>query len=103
MKPGARKPLARMVAVVTGASSGVGRSIAEHLAANGAHLALVGRRSDALRATANLCRRSGSAKSYQIDLLKDAEIRSFASQVLSDFRAIDILVHCAGMIALSNI
>ncbi len=104
MRPNPRRPLARLVAVVTGASSGVGKSIAQHLAANGVQLALAGRRPGALRSTANLCRRAGAtATCYQVDLLKDAEIKAFASQLLNDFPGVDILVHSAGVISLSNI
>ncbi|HOD82861.1 MAG TPA: SDR family NAD(P)-dependent oxidoreductase, partial [Phycisphaerae bacterium] len=48
---------AQPVAVVTGASSGIGREIAVALAAKGYHVVLAARREDKLSQTADLCRR----------------------------------------------
>ena len=95
---------ARQVAVVTGASSGVGCCLAQTLAARGARVALVGRRLDALRSVAERCDELGTqAKCYQVDLLNVEEISRLKEQVLSDFSGIDILVHSAGMITLARV
>jgi NADP-dependent 3-hydroxy acid dehydrogenase YdfG len=91
-------------ALLTGASGGVGRSIALRLAQEGAHVALVGRRLDALRALSNECADLGSkAHCYQADFEDDAQVENLAKRVQTDFSGLDILVHNAGTIALSEI
>lgn len=87
------------VAVVTGATSGVGRSIALALAEEGVGLALIGRRSGLLRAAARECSKSGAkVVAYRADLLKDTDIRSLKQDVIRDFGGMDILIHSAGII-----
>jgi NADP-dependent 3-hydroxy acid dehydrogenase YdfG len=103
----ARQPhrrLSQKVAVVTGASSGVGRSIALALAEEGADVALLGRNLDPLRTAAETCLESGSrAVCYRVDLRNDTEIRDVSEQVLKTFGGVDILIHSAGSIVLSEI
>jgi NADP-dependent 3-hydroxy acid dehydrogenase YdfG len=92
------------VAVVTGGSSGVGRSIALALAAEGANLALLGRNVDLLDEVAKQCRQSGSkVVCYRVDLLNETEIYEVKDRVTEDFDGLDILIHSAGVIALSNV
>lgn len=89
---------------MTGASGGIGRCIALALAENGAELALVGRREEALQSLAGKCRDWGvAAKCYKIDLLNEPEIRDLKRLISVDFAGVDILIHCAGVIALSNV
>lgn len=90
------------IAVVTGASSGVGRAIALALAGQGATVCLVGRKLAALQA---LSGGAGSARffSYQVDLTKDEEIHDLAARLQRDVGFIDLLVHSAGVIALGPI
>jgi NADP-dependent 3-hydroxy acid dehydrogenase YdfG len=92
--------LAGRLAVVTGASSGIGRAIAEELAGRGASICLVGRRPETLRAIAS--RMDGGARKliYQIDLGIDAEVESLPGHLLRDGAEVDILVHSAGIISL---
>jgi short-subunit dehydrogenase len=98
------KLLAGKVALVTGASSGVGRSIALALAEEQVDLILVGRRIRQLRTVAEKCVPSGSrASCYQVDLLYDEQIRSLRKQVNALFEGVDILIHSAGAIAQSNV
>jgi NADP-dependent 3-hydroxy acid dehydrogenase YdfG len=90
------------IAVVTGASSGVGRAIALALAAQGATVCLVGRKLEALQSV------SGSAGSsrfltYQADLTNDEEIHRLAERLQRDVGFIDLLVHSAGVIVLGPI
>jgi len=97
-------PLSGKVAVVTGATSGVGLSIALALAAAGADLALVGRRAGALRAAASKSTRFGVRTfCYQVDLLKQSEIKSLRQKLRRNLGGVDILVHCAGAIARSEV
>lgn len=97
-------PLSGKVAVVTGASSGVGRSIAIALAEAGADVALPGRRIGLLGAVAKQCAKSGSrASCFKVDLLNDQELRELKKQVIKTFGGVDILVHSAGVIARANV
>jgi short-subunit dehydrogenase len=97
-------PLSGKVAVVTGASSGVGRSIAIALAEAGAEVVLLGRRITLLGAVAKQCAKSGSkATCYKVDLLSDQELRGLKKQVMKSSGGVDILVHSAGVIARSNV
>ena len=91
------------LAVVTGASSGIGRAIAEELAARGASLCLVGRRPERLRAIAPHMDGAVPKLIYQIDLGVDAEIKGLPAHLLRDGAEVDILVHSAGIISLAAI
>ena len=96
--------LCSKIAVVTGASSGIGRDIALALAEEGAHLALLGRNMSSLQAVAEKCGASGSrAVCYGLDLLNETEIQKVRDHVSRDFGSVDILVHSAGVIVLSNL
>ena len=86
-----------MRAVVTGASSGIGRAIALELAAGGAGVWLVARRADALEATAAAARRSGGCvQSCPLDVCDDAELGRLRDRVQQEHDGLDILVHGAG-------
>ena len=99
-----KKPLLKKVAVVTGASSGVGRSIALALAAEGVDLALFGRKMSLLDAVKRECCEHGvKAESYGVDLLAEKEIEEAKERVLTTFGGVNILVHSAGMIVLSKV
>lgn len=74
------------------------------LAARGAELALVGRRMEALQSLAAECRDLGAAAiCYKIDLLNEPETRDLKRLIFADFAGVDILIHCAGVIALANV
>lgn len=87
------------IAIVTGASSGIGRAIALELAAQGAKLGLVGRDRARLAETAAIAQKTSSlVVSYSIDLTVDSEISQLKTRIEADFgKAVDILVHCAGV------
>lgn len=85
------------VALVTGASSGIGRAIALMLSSDGADVCLVGRRETELRAVAEEAERHGS-RAYVCcaDLTCDENLQTLAQHVESRFRRLDILVLCGG-------
>lgn len=88
----------KRIAVVTGASSGIGRAIALRLAAEGYLPVLVGRNPDALRAVAVEAERLGAHPRYLCaDLSEVADVARLARQVLEDLGGVDVLIHSAGV------
>jgi len=85
-------------AVVTGASSGLGRSIACALASAGAAVVLVARRAAELAAVrAEITNAGGRAESVAADLCDRAALRRCAAEASRPFGAPDILVSAAGI------
>jgi NADP-dependent 3-hydroxy acid dehydrogenase YdfG len=88
------------LAVVTGASAGIGKAIALALAERGAALCLVGRRSEALEAVAEAARSvAPRVVCHQADLSVDADIERLGRYLRQDVSRVDVLVHSAGVIA----
>lgn len=91
--------LEHQVAVVTGASSGIGKAIALGLAARGASLCLVGRSLETLRAVADAAAGEASRhRCYQADLAVDREVDELIARIHRDVQSVDVLVHSAGAI-----
>jgi NADP-dependent 3-hydroxy acid dehydrogenase YdfG len=89
--------LADQVAVVSGASSGIGRAIALGLAAQGASVCLLGRDLARLQAVAEAARECATRVfAFQIDLRVDAEIARLTDALRQEFEHVDLLVHSAG-------
>jgi NADP-dependent 3-hydroxy acid dehydrogenase YdfG len=87
------------VAVVTGASSGIGKAIALSLAGQGAEVCLVARRRELLEDAAKQIQALGSrGHAHPADLTKDEDIRSLGEQFQRDFAHVNILVLCGGAI-----
>lgn len=85
-------------AVVTGASTGIGRAIAIELARNGAFVALVGRTEDKLLETKNLITmQDGKAEIFLADLTNHNSIEAFIILLKKKIKIIDILVNVAGI------
>ena len=93
------------LAVVSGAGSGIGAACAERLAAAGFAVILVGRRSQALEATAAaiaeatasahvICRRA--------DVSEPDDVRALAERIGADFEFVDVIVNNAGAPAVSH-
>jgi NADP-dependent 3-hydroxy acid dehydrogenase YdfG len=92
---------ADQVAVVTGASSGVGKAIARALGARGARLCLLGRQPELLQDLIRTAQAQGAeGLAYRVDLAVPEQIESFASIFARDCGRVDMLIHCAGVIAL---
>jgi NAD(P)-dependent dehydrogenase (short-subunit alcohol dehydrogenase family) len=90
--------LAGRTALVTGASSGLGRSIALTLASAGASVVLVARRAAELaEARSEITRSGGRAESIAADLSDRAALRRCAQEASRPFGAPDILVSAAGV------
>lgn len=85
-------------ALVTGASSGLGRAIAEALAGAGARIVAVARRKAALDETVRALRESGAqAEAIPADIADRAEVARLADAAAQPFGAPDILVNAAGI------
>jgi NAD(P)-dependent dehydrogenase (short-subunit alcohol dehydrogenase family) len=89
-------PFHEQVAVITGAGSGIGKAIALALGKLGARLALVGRRTEPLKAVAESAR-PAEARLYSADLACEGKVRELAAELVKDFRSIDVLVHNAAV------
>jgi NAD(P)-dependent dehydrogenase (short-subunit alcohol dehydrogenase family) len=82
------------VAVVTGATSGIGMATARRFADEGARVAAVGRKKEILDKISG-----PQIKTYAVDLLNEGETAGLVQKVLKDFGGIDVLVNAAGIIA----
>ena len=85
------------VAIVTGASQGIGRAIAVELARVGAHVAVCSRRKDALESVADLVRAEGRrALALPCDVGDTRQVDAAVARTVDEFGRIDILVNNAG-------
>jgi dehydrogenase/reductase SDR family protein 7B len=82
---------------VTGASSGIGRSLAQAFADRGARLILSARREQKLREVQALCKEPDAHHVLPLDLLDAAALQPAAIGVLEQFGHVDILVNNAGI------
>lgn len=89
--------LAGRGAVVTGASSGLGRAIAVALAARGAAVALVGRDRRRLESVAE---ETGSGVVCALDLRRQEDVAALARRATEELPGVDLLVHAAAIIAI---
>jgi len=90
--------LAGKIALVTGASQGIGRACALELAKAGATVALAARNVEKLEAVAaEIDAAGGTAKAYALDVSSEESIRTAAKAVLADHGAVHILVNNAGI------
>lgn len=85
-------------ALVTGASSGIGKATALAFAKAGVNLALVGRSLNKLEAVASAARQTGvEAKAYAVDLAQIHAVQAKIAAIAADCGIVDILVNNAGM------
>lgn len=89
--------LQNKIAVITGASQGIGESIALSLAKEGVHLALIGRNKAKLQKVASVCEELGGKVSvFAFDLTEIEKIPELVGTILATFPRLDILVNNAG-------
>ena len=91
--------LTGQVAVVTGGTKGLGRSMAEGLASAGADLVIVSRHGDeAEKTAAEIVREFGHrAIGIQADVTSPADAEAMAARVLGEFGKLDVLINSAGI------
>ncbi len=89
--------LSNRVAVVTGASSGLGAQLAKAFARQGAKVALLARRAEKLKGIESEIKAAGGeAMSVQCDVTKLADVQNAVAAVLARFGKVDILLNSAG-------
>ncbi len=93
------------VAIITGASSGIGYATALALSKAGAKVAIGARRTDRLADLENKIKEenNGQVYSQKLDVTKNEECNSFVKNVLEKWGSVDILVNNAGLMPLSFI
>jgi len=90
------------VAVVTGASSGIGRAISVALSRQGARLCLIGRNPLTLAETAVAARRFSEVKEFQIDLTVEGKLDPLVRYIERETGRVDILIHSAGIVQMGT-
>jgi NAD(P)-dependent dehydrogenase (short-subunit alcohol dehydrogenase family) len=86
------------VALVTGGGTGIGRGVAQALAAEGARVAVSGRRREPLVQTVRFIQQAGGeALAVQADVSREEDVERLVGKVVQVFGRIDILVNNAGI------
>src|SRR5205085_5117867 len=90
--------------IVTGASSGIGRAAAMRFLNNGAKVALIGRREDALRSAASEAAiKDGKAIIIAADLADERRSEAAFAGAVERLGGLDVLVNAAGILKSGNI
>ncbi|WP_336029403.1 SDR family NAD(P)-dependent oxidoreductase [Geodermatophilus sp. FMUSA9-8] len=98
------RPLTGKVALVTGASSGIGEATAVALADAGAAVAVGARRADRLEALAGRLRDSGArVLTLDLDVTDEASCRAAVARTREELGGLDVLVNNAGVMLLGTI
>jgi amino acid adenylation domain-containing protein/thioester reductase-like protein len=91
-------PLSGKVAVITGASSGIGAAVANALSRDGAHVALAARRTEELEVTkSKMAARKGKVIIQKTDVTERKQVERLMRRAEKELGPIDIVVSCAGV------
>jgi len=92
------------VVVITGASSGIGKSTAKHLAERGAKVVLGARRLDRIDAVVQeISATGGTAIGFATDVTKRAEVEALIQEAIDGFGRVDVVVNNAGIMPIAPI
>lgn len=95
-----REAFCDQVVIVTGASAGIGRSLALELSSQGALVTLAARRADRLEQLAEECRqRGGRAIAVPTDVGQEVQCKALLEKTVEAFGRVDMLVNNAGLAA----
>lgn len=85
--------------VVTGGSSGIGRSICVRFAEHGANVVVCGRNIEQLKKTVEACEKTGAKAIYvKMDVTSEADANEMAKKAAETFGTLDIIVNNAGIV-----
>ena len=94
----------QIVAMITGATSGIGRAVAKRFAAAAAHVIIIGRDQAALeKVETEIEDAGGTSMSLAVDVMIDDEVRKAFASALSATSRLDVLVNAAGHISSGTI
>lgn len=92
------QPLTQRTSIVTGASSGIGRAIAEQLGAAGSHVFLAGRTAASMEASKKKIEQAGGRASVVVADVRDvAQVRGLVDEAVRETGRLDIMVNNAGV------
>jgi NAD(P)-dependent dehydrogenase (short-subunit alcohol dehydrogenase family) len=92
------------VVMVTGATSGIGRAVANRFAAASDHVVAIGRNSSILKeVAAEISAKGGQATTIALDVTHESEVDKSFAQVIAQTGRLDVLVNAAGHIASGTI
>jgi dehydrogenase/reductase SDR family member 7B len=91
-------PMKNKVVIITGASSGIGKALAEEFAARGAKVVIAARNTDKLKALEDeLKKKNGDVFPVTADVSKEDDCRKIIAETIKKYGTIDILINNAGI------